>query len=381
MRIGLSAANTFWDTSIKKAEGIFTDWDGVKNTYKEGKDVFRNKKSDGSDATEQNDKNPAFGNLTWRALVIGDAITYMQFGAAKAGSSDYNKGLAMTLLANVVGTSITPNMDLEAEDACKSERADSGTADGTPTAGDAPTSGAAGCKAAVTIITPRITSVMDLVNPSENLIAVCMEDGAPTDPNSADWNAYIYQLGIGTPKACKTMKENSVRLSVVFAGTKAMVNKLLFGISKAELTTAEKAAPVDGIVGYLTGKKATLSNDEIKILGNLEMPILALLRKVQRKPQAVISLADMLAEPMAVREALRMSKSFEIAASNVFVSANSKINIPLKFDSNLQAWRNSVAIYELEYGGKKMAEFMNQVVLTTDNVYRSFDVSAAGITR
>lgn len=378
----MAAASTFWSGAISKAEGIFTDWDGVKNAYTEGKNVFKNKTSGGADRTEQNNKNPALGNLSWRAMSIGNSMRYMQFGAAKAGSSDYNKGLAMTLLMNVIGTSVTPNMDDKSEDECKSVKKDSGTADGTPTAGDAATTANAGCTAAPTMIVPKFRTVAQLAEPTDILLTVCKEDGIPTDPQSTSWSSYIYLLGVDVNShVCKEVAEGAVNASVVFPGTKAMTNKLLFGVSSANLTTEQTQNPSSGVVAYLIGNVASLNNDEIKVLNNLEIPVLAMLKKVQRKKQAVIMVASLMSGAVAQREALRMARSFEIAALNVFVEAKGRIKKPDDYEKNLKDWSAAVKEHEAKYGDREVFAIINEFTETTDKIYRSFEVSATGVSK
>jgi len=367
-------AGRFWSEKINKAKGIFTDWDGVKNAYVDPKSAWRK-------ATDQEKEmakvNPAVGNLTWRAMQMGNAINDIQFGAARAGTSNHNEGLAMLMLSNIVGTSLTPVLSDEDSTKCKGTPKDPGGAT-TPEAGTAPTSGAGECTKNAEVMKPTITNVSDLANPSNIKVAACIDSDAPSSPDDPAWAPYI--AGI-YDSDCDKMAAGVLTLSVVFPGTKSMVNKLIFGIAKAELSPSEKQNRGGGLVAYLRGDIANMTGEEIKILSNMEIPILGYLRKVQRDPQAVQTLANLFAGPMAEREALRMARSFDLAARNVFSSAADKVNRPDEFDFNQRAWSDAVRAHEATYGDKELVRILMDMTTYVNAVYSNLQSSAVGVSR
>jgi conjugative transfer pilus assembly protein TraH len=369
-------ASNWWENKVNVAKGVATEWDGVKREYENSKAVF--KKATTPEEEQAKKDNPTIGNLTWRALKIGNSVNYLQFGAGKAGDTERNKGLAMLLLSNVVGTSVSPVITDEEATACKSSRKDPGTADGTPTNGSASTSANTGCTPSGEVFTPKITSVSVLAEPTNILLDACISGDAPSGPDKPQWLAYVESM---KDTDCETVGQGVVQMEVVFAGTKAVVNQLLFGVKKATLTAAEYESSTDGIVAYLQGKKKDLSVEEVRILGNMEMPVLAIMKKVQRDPNAVMSIAKLMAGPMAEREALRMARSIEIAATNIFATARDKVKRPDEYDANVKNWRETVRLHEVSYGDDKMPDYLSKITTYAGAVYMSLPGSAVGASR
>lgn len=334
-----------WEERRSIANGAKTEWDRIKSEFTDPMAALKKAMA----STETRKKNPGVHNAVVSAALATRSTAGMMYGFSTVTGSSEANGVAITMLMNMTGTMLPPPST-----SCN--------------AGDLQSVGATSSKACsqqFVDVPPTITKVSDLMNPGGLEINVCADAAF----SEGSWKTYMSNMD---RSECTTLRK--AKMSVMFPGTKAMVNHILFGVKKADATQAEKEASSRGIVAFLQGRTGANkpTDEEIRFLNSTPLPVMGSLMRVQRSPAAMFQVANMMSDIIAADFAVTMADDMVRSAVSTFSGANPQLPPkPANFDKNVDGFRNSLEVTRTTVSEKAMMQTMLDLHKLTEIVYSS----------
>lgn len=248
--------------------------------------------------------NPNVGNLTWRAMVRTNSMD--KIGINTPADSNF----VAQLLMNIGGSRVVQTKDM----------AETGDCGG----------GLAGYWGGATQV-----CLNTLVTIPGNGVSVRML----VEPTDDDEIVGCISSDVSNEFSCQQVSKIKVKSG--FQGTKAWVNKALFGVAKTTLDPTDIENPAGGVVGFILGTSSSLDDSSASLLSNARIPVLRHLLILQKQPDAVKDLALKLADALAEDIAVRLADGLVSAARQTF-SGKVNISMPEKYWDNLHAFTGNV---------------------------------------
>lgn len=290
--------------------------------------------------------NSEKGNLLYRAIVRNpDLMNKINF-LGHSNLSDAEKGFLIELMLNIGGSIASLTDDKKDAGSCDARTPD-------PLGGD--DKNKAGC-----VNTPpkwpgnRLTMNMLM---------------SPTD---GDTVIGCGELNINEEFSCqKPLSKTFASNGVSFQGTRAWVNKALYGINKPVITPDEIGT--GGFVGAILNGRA-VTTEEKAAISSLPVPIFRHLMMVQHDKSAVFDVAQKLAPIMAEDMAVSLADSLLQATKDAYAG---KVNIvqPPGYNENLAAFAQEINTVRRN-AGERMKVQLDAIVLV-DYIRKSMNTPPA----